>query len=172
MTYSALFESLGWVESDFDLLEDDYTVFSHIRDPIDRHFRGTAEFIFKNKLDYLIDNVDWQKIWATAVLDIHSYPITWSLVSKQNKIVWIPIHPSFDTNKLTIDFLSEHGIYIEKINNLNENQTRRTKIYDKLKNLWTLIDKAQTLTYFYDADIVLWNKVLEQYQSQSANQNE
>lgn len=163
MTYTTLCQKLGWVVSQFDILPSDYTVFAHIRDPIDRHFKGTAEYLFKKKLSHLIDDADWQKIWATAVLDLHSYPITWSVGNKKDSIKWIPINPGIDTNKLTIEFLAEHNIVVDSITNVNENIPARTKLYNKLKELWPIVDGDQTLTYFYDADIVLWNTVLATY---------
>lgn len=163
MTFSALCEQLGWEVSQFDLLPDDCVIFSHIRDPIERHFKGTAEFLFKKKLGHLVDNADWQKVWATAVMDAHTYPITWSVGNKKDSIVWIPLGPNIDTNKLTIEFLSTHNINIDTITNVNDNIPARTELYHKLKTLWPIIDEAQTLTHFYDADIVLWCKVLEQY---------
>lgn len=163
MTFASLFDQLGWASSQFDLLPEDYTVFSHIRDPIDRHFKGTAEFILQSSLGYLIDNPAWQKVWATAVMDIHSYPVTWSLGKKADSIHWIPIHNELDTNKITIDFLKQYDIFIDSITNINEGIPKRTEFYNRLIEVHKKLDAADTLTYFYDADIVLWNKVFNKY---------
>jgi hypothetical protein len=163
MTFTTLFENLGWATSQFDLLPEDYTVFGHLRDPIERHFKGTAEFILQSRMSHLIDNPEWKKVWSTAVMDIHSYPITWSLAHRADSIHWIPIHKDLDTNKITIDFLKQYNLVLDSITNINEGLPDRSKFYDKLMEVHKKLDAAGTLTYFYDADIVLWNKVIKQY---------
>jgi len=159
-TFSWLFQSLNWKEDQFDLLEDGCKLFSHIQDPIERHFKGTAEFIIRNDLLDLVDDVRWQKIWATAVMDIHGYPITYNLGKWRDQIHWIPIHEGIDTNHLTIQFLEQHGVYVDSIKNVAETYSIRTELVNKLKEIATTHDKECTLSYFYDSDIVEWIKVL------------
>ena len=163
-TFSDLFSGLRWAESQYDLLPSDYKVFGHFRDPIKRHFKGTAEFLFRNGLSKLLQDHAWQQVWAAAVMDIHSYPITWSLVGG-NQVEWLPIHENLNTNKITIDFLKEHGIIIDDIKNINEEglYPEREILYKKLLDIHARLDAASNLSYFYDADIVVWYKVLEKY---------
>jgi hypothetical protein len=163
-TFSNLFSNLGWAESQYDLLPKDYKVFGHFRDPIKRHFKGTATFLYSKNLSKLLEDKAWQRIWATAVMDIHSYPITWSL-GNGNQVEWLPIHENLDTNKITKDFLKEYGIEIDNIQVFNEVKyvPQREIIYKRLLEIHSELDSAGTLSYFYDADIVVWCKILEKY---------
>jgi hypothetical protein len=153
---------LKWSESQYDLLPDDYTVFSHIRDPIKRHFMGTAEYILQHNLVHLLEDKDWQRVWSSAVLDIHSYPITWSL-PKYNSIHWIPIHDSLNTNKITIDFLNSRDVFVKEIKNMYESNDEKKLYYQKLLDIHTKLDPTSKISYFYDSDIVLWCKVFKEY---------
>lgn len=161
-TYSRLFESLGWHETQLDLLDKDCEIFSHIRNPIERHFMGTAEFLVTNHLTDLLEDTKWQHVWAKAVMDVHSYPIAFSVGPLIDKILWIPIHPGIDTDRLTIDFLKERGIIVDTIRKLNvsSDNSMRKVVYNKLINIRNNFDRDNTLSHFYDLDIVLWIKVL------------
>ena len=163
-TFSALFESLGWESTQFDLLPENTVVFSHMRDPIDRHYKGTAEFLVQNQLEYLIENPDWEKVWSRAVLDIHSYPITWSLAGAVDRITWIPLGPGFPSSALTQSFLLRHGIAVPEIVTQEETQRQlKDEIYQKLKDSAKVWDRSDTIKYFYNSDIILWHKIEHQY---------
>jgi len=160
-TFENLFKKLDWTPSQFDLLPQDFTVFSHIRDPIDRHFKGTAEFINNARLGHLLDDPDWQKVWATAVMDLHSYPLAWSVVGRT--VEWIPIHERLDTNKITIEFLKKYNVVVDSVEHINASDYSKIKYYRRLKEIHEKFDPLCTLSYFYDGDIVLWNKAVEKY---------
>lgn len=161
-TFTSVFKSRGWKLQQLDQLDDSYQVFGHFRDPIDRHFKGTVEFLIKQNLTYLIDDPDWQKIWVRSVMDLHSYPLTWTLGSHVSKIHWIPIHKSLPTNLLTHKYLMARGIDMGLLNCIwiNESSNFKKHLYFKLKSLHETIDESNHLCFFYDQDIVLWNKIL------------
>lgn len=152
-TFTNHFVKMGWQENQLDQLDDTYEVFGHFRDPIDRHFKGTAEYLYKHQIMHLADDPKWQKVWSTAVMDLHSYPITWAVGNR--KIHWIPIGPHIDTTELTRKWLRARGITLGDVVWANESKPVLKKLYNKLKTI-EASQKEQTLCYFYDADIVLW----------------
>jgi len=84
-TFTRVFKSIGWEKTQLDLLDDSHEVFGHIQDPLERHLKGTVTFLIQHRLEHLIDDPAWQRIWATAVMDLHGYPITWSLGPRAEK---------------------------------------------------------------------------------------
>lgn len=161
-TYTAFFKSLGWTDVNHELLSDSCIVASHIQDPIVRHFKGTAEFIVLNNLEHLVDNSDWLRVWYSAVMDIHSYPITWSLGQKWvDRIHWLPLSEDHEmTNKILIEWLSKHGLEVSSpVVTRNVGNSKRKEIFNKLMK-YRNSTKNQTLSYFYDADIILHSNLL------------
>jgi hypothetical protein len=156
-TFCNHFTKLGWNRSQLDLLDDSYEIFGHFRDPIERHFKGTAHFLIRHGITHLADDPVWQKVWKTAVMDLHSYPITWATVG--HKIHWIPIHQNVDVVGTTAQWLSQRNIEIGEVQWMHKSDDLSIDLYTKLRNA-EMIDKEHTLTYFYDADIVLWNKIV------------
>lgn len=157
-TFTDHFDKMGWKQDQFDLLDESYEIFAHFQDPIERHFKGTAEFLVKSKIEHLADDPIWQKIWTKSVMDLHSYPITWTVGNR--KINWILIRQDIDTIELTRQWLTQRSIDLGEVQWKNKSDKIRSELYQKLKNIYeTLEDKDRTLTYFYDADILLWNKL-------------
>ena len=160
-TFTSVFKSRGWKLQQLDKLDDGYQIFGHFRDPIERHFKGTAEFLVQQNLTHMIRDTDWQKIWMSAVMDMHSYPITWSLGSRADKIHWIPISRKISTNYLTHRYLLSHELDLNLLNATwnNESSIEQQQLYLELRKLHNQTPYNQ-LSVFYDSDIVLWNKII------------
>ena len=160
-TFTSVFRARGWKLQQLDQLDDSYQVFGHFRDPIDRHFKGTAEFLSANNLAHMIRDPDWQKIWMSAVMDIHSYPITWALGPRADKIHWIPISRKISTNYLTHRYLLSHNIDANLLNTIwhNESTIEKQQLYLELRRLHNQAPHNH-LAFFYDSDIILWNKIM------------
>ena len=160
-TFTSIFKSRGWKLQQLDQLDDRYQIFGHFRDPIERHFKGTAEFLIQQNLMHMIRDTDWQKIWMSAVMDMHSYPITWALGARADQIHWIPINQKISTNYLTHRYLLEHEIDMSLLNVIwhNESSIEKQQLYLELRKLHNQTPYNQ-LAFFYDSDIVLWNKII------------
>jgi hypothetical protein len=155
-TFTNHFTKLGWKKSQLDLLDDSYEIFGHFRDPIERHFKGTAHFLFKHNITHLLDDPAWQKVWCTAVMDLHSYPITWATLNR--RIDWIALYENVDVAEHTRQWLDRRNIDLGEVEWAHKSNDVVKNLYDKLRNI-ELASKEHTLTYFYDSDIVLWNKI-------------
>jgi hypothetical protein len=163
-TYTYLFANkLKWEEIQTDIINwDNDVVFAHLIHPYERHLKGTAEALIKYDLLDLLDNPKFSLLWDTAVFDLHSYPLFISFGDNINKINWILLdHPTISGNDLTVNFLNNHRVDISKndILILNKSDNKRKRLIEKLKQL-RQGHKLGSLTYFYDNDIVLYNKVL------------
>jgi len=161
-TFTSFFKSRNWKLQQLDQLDDSYQIFGHFRDPIERHFKGTAEFLVQQNLTHMVHDADWQKIWMSAVMDMHSYPITWALGPRANQIHWIPISQQIPTNYLTHRYLLEQQMDINNMLNIkysNESSIEKQLIYLELRKLHNQVPYNQ-LAFFYDSDIVLWNKII------------
>lgn len=160
-TFVHIFQSSGWKLDQLDRLDDSYQVFGHFRDPIERHFKGTTEFLLIHKLTHLINDPNWRKIWTSVVFDMHSYPITWGLGHRADRIKWIPIHRKIPTNYLTHRYLLSHGIdyNLHSVVWRNEANFEKQRIYAELRDLHAQ-EPVNQLSFFYDSDILVWNKIL------------
>jgi len=159
-TYTKLFSSMGWQRTQLDLISNDIQLFGHFRDPIQRHFQGTVEFLCQNHIHHLVEDPVWQKVWTRSVMDIHSYPITWAMgVNHSQRCHWIPMHKQLDVDLLTRKYLSQHGITLREIPHLNASNPFKQRLYQRLVELHSQIDQHNHLSYFYDSDIVLWNSL-------------
>jgi len=158
-TFTQLFAGMGWEPTQLDLVDKDLEIFGHFSDPIDRHFRGTAEFLYQNQLSHLVEDIDWQKIWVKAVMDMHSYPVTWAMGNRVQRCHWIPMHEKLDTDLLTRKYLARHGVDVVNIPRVNESNDIKKRLYHRLKELHTQLDAHNHLSFFYDSDIILWNSL-------------
>lgn len=163
-TFSSLAKKLNWsTTEDMELLPREYKIFAHIRDPIERHFAGTVEYIRTHKLEHTIDDPILKKLWTSALMDIHSYPITWVLGDIAKRIHWIPIAKNFDANGATIDFLNRHSVNVTDIKVLHESTNKVRQLRAKLMALHDEHDKYSSLTYFYEHDYKLFYKAVDEY---------
>jgi len=157
--YTSLFKSLGWQRVQLDQLGTDVELFGHFRDPIDRHFRGTAEFLCQNQITHLVEDTAWQQVWIRSVMDIHGYPVTWAMGNHARKCHWIPINERLDVDLLTQKYLASKGVVIHGIPKLNLSSQSQQRLYHRLIELHTNLDPHNHLSWFYDSDIVLWNSL-------------
>ena len=162
-------ETLVWQQTQVDQIDWDHDhVFSHIMDPMVRHAKGTAECVIQYDMLDVVEDPKFQKLLATCVFDIHSYPIVQCIGAENcQKIDWIPIDlVEVDGNTLTAKFLKHHGIDISaqdlpklytSTDSLlgDEKQALSVRILELHKKY----DVNNTLSYFYDRDIVLYNHV-------------
>ena len=163
-TFTSLAKSLNWkTTEDMELLPPEYKIFAHVRDPIERHFAGTAEYILADNLEYTLDDVNLQKLWVSALMDIHSYPITWVLRDIAKRIHWIPITKDFDSTQATLDFLHQHSVDVNEIPKLYEGSSQSKRVRERLMSLHASNDRYSSLTYFYEHDFKLYYKALDEY---------
>jgi hypothetical protein len=157
-TFTELFEQMfdtKWIH--VDKLDNSYKLFGHIRHPIERHFRGVAQYIQGNNLTHLLDNENWQQICSTGIFDSHSYPITSMLGSHVKRVKWIPIASGIDTNELTKKYLNSNNIEINDIKILNK--SREHSIYNRLKEINLKFDPTKILSLSFEGDFELWNSI-------------
>lgn len=143
-------------------------VFSHIMNPLVRHAKGTAECVVQYGLLDVVDDPKFQKLLSTCVFDIHSYPIVHCFGEENcRKIDWIPIDlEEIDGNTLTAKFFKYHGINVS-VQDLPRLYTSANSLFgdekqalsDQILALNRKYDVNNTLSYFYDRDIVLYNHV-------------
>lgn len=124
-TFTDHFANQGWQTNQFDLLDDSYEIFAHFQNPIERHFKGTVEFLCQNGIDHLVDDPVWQKVWSKSVMDLHSYPVTWMVGNR--KINWILIRENIDTIGLTRDWLRERNIDLGNVEWKNRSNQKKNK---------------------------------------------
>lgn len=158
-TFTKLFSEQGWTHTQLDLLDPSVKIFGHFRDPIERHFSGTVEFLCQNHIPHLVEDPVWQQVWARAVMDIHSYPVTWAMGEHAQRCHWIPISQQLDVNLMTQRYLAQHGITLGEIPHLNQSELFKKQLHRRLRELHPQVDVHNHLSYFYDSDIVLWNSL-------------
>jgi hypothetical protein len=160
-TFTDFFKSRNWALTQLDLLPREIKVFGHFRDPIERHFKGTAEFLMQNQLEHLVDDPTWQQIYTQSVMDMHSMPITWALGERYKLIHWIPIHKQIPTVLLTQKWLNANGFdcNIENLLWKNIGSDNKLSLYHKLQHLHQTIRKNDSLSFYYDNDFILWNSL-------------
>lgn len=162
-------EMLGWEPMQVDQIDwEQDRAFAHIMNPIVRHAKGTAECIIQYGMLDVVDDPKFQKLLATCVFDIHSYPIVQCFGEDQcRKIDWIPIDLNeVNGNTLTARFLKYHGVNLD-LNDLPMLYTsadsllgdEKQSLSNQILKLHKEYDVNNTLSYFYDRDIVLYNQV-------------
>jgi hypothetical protein len=160
-TFTNFFRDRGWQECQLDQIPDSVKIFGHFQDPINRHFKGVAEFLYQNSMTHLVDDPSWQKIFTHSVMDIHSMPISWALGDRVHRIKWIPIHRSINTGLLTQRWLEAQDFVCDMESVVWGNQSGDDKLclHHHLRHLYQTQPNNGSLTYFYDYDIVIWNKL-------------
>ena len=122
--YKQLFLKLGWKEfTSVEIDWDDHVVFSHIRDPLNKHRIGIIEwFYFNNTTDVLKNNAEninfLTMLSQIAYLDHHSLSIHEHLGDNSSLVKWIPIdHGLIDHKQQTIEFIEQHSPIADDIKN-------------------------------------------------------
>jgi len=107
-----LFSKLGWIEcttADVDWKND--IVFSHIRDPLEKHRIGIIEWFYANKMENILDKNKadinfFTMLSRIAYLDVHSLSIYDHLGDNSNLVNWIPIDcADINHKQKTIEFI-------------------------------------------------------------------
>lgn len=133
-SYIHLFRDiLSWQEIQTD--EIDWTadhVFAHLLHPYTRHLKGITECILKYNLGELLDNNNFLKLLGTAVFDLHSYPLATAFGDKLYKIDWILLdHHIYTSDYITLKFLNQHGVDIDRIPRLNSSRPEEKILLEK-----------------------------------------
>lgn len=158
-------EILGWeVMSTENINWKVDTVFAHIREPYDRHLRGTAQFLYQYHLTSILEDDRFSRIVSMGYLDHHSYPIT--VMFKQNSydIQWLPLdHPHISGDSITCAFLRKHGIDIKpaQIPKLNKGSEEKINLYKRIKIICEQNNyKNNGLFFLLNDDLLLYNQVI------------
>ena len=169
-SYTTLFrDKLKWQEVQTDSIDWGHDhVFAHIIHPHERHLKGTAQALIRYRLEHFVDDPKFVNLFTTAIFDLHSYPLSISFTIDQlYKIDWIPLdHLTASGNKLTCKFLASQGIIIDEqdIPTDNIGDQQKKELTDRLRELRKNNKLVGELTYFYDIDVVLWNRINERNQ--------
>lgn len=173
-TYKYVFhEELGWDKTTCDLIDwNQDQVFGHYQHPYRRHAKGIAEAMHRYGFQDLVNDIRLRRLMATAVFDVHSYPIVPTLGHEwAYKIDWILMDhpygktdPAASVDVLTNKFLKYHGTNIDVTHYKRKYTSSRQKLalerqLVKIRDEW---DMEDTLTHFYGHDVVLWNKLNHQ----------
>jgi hypothetical protein len=168
--YHNNFESWGWRPIAFDAIDwNRHHVFAHMLDPLERRYKGAAEYINMNNMqDVFFNNADFRKFVATVpVFDDHTASYHDQLGNYCRLIDWIPISgiAPKETARLTELMLEDHGINI--LNRWNWEPARPAST--KLKTLQLAVRDCLEQTYqdgvyrYLYNDCVLYNRVCEKF---------
>jgi len=120
--YKLLFDRLEWIKcTTQDIQWNTDIVFSHIRNPINKHRMGIIEWFYYNKkIDLLIQNSKnndfFSMIAEIAYLDIHSMSIYEHLSDNAFNVQWIPIdHHTVNHRAVTINLIKQHSVIPEDV---------------------------------------------------------
>jgi len=174
-SYRHLFRDiLSWQEIQTDEIDwaQDH-VFAHLLHPYTRHLKGITECVAKYNLLSLVDNDNFLKLLGTAVFDLHSYPLSVAFGDWLYKIDWILLdHHLYDADYLTLTFLQQHGISVDVIPKLNTSYPDQKILLEKIKKIRDDNDLTGTLTYFYEQDVVLYDRVNRYSKYHELNNNQ
>jgi hypothetical protein len=158
-TFESVIErSPNWKKVPIESLNDSYQMFGHLRDPRERHFKGLTQYIVGNNLEHLLDEPMCKKIFSTAILDAHSYPISSMLGARATRVKWIPMAQGIDTIALTNKYLKSKGIEMD-FSTKNQSNSHHIQVYDKLKQINLEFDTFRLLSLLLQGDLDLWASV-------------
>jgi hypothetical protein len=181
MTFTGLLENNGWewfnfYENDLDL--NDYFLWGHLTDPNKRHTRGVEQYL-RNNPDIDFTNTSIERMLVSAVFDQHGYSVHMILGHLAFlPIYWIPLDASIinwngsgqvlNGNDLTNDFFNEHDLNLEvtSADIRNESVPSSKKMQEHIRMLKEkYVENYNCLVgNFLDSDIILYNKVVKQFQ--------
>ena len=146
-TYSSVFKEAGWKEHrdilaiETTLINENYTIFSHIQRPRVRHTKGLAQYLHMHNLTSLLDHdANVQKLLVSAVFDIHTYGIhhllSESIIKKTQFLVMDSA--AISCNEITNAYFKYNNIPIEvqsdfKMNCANESMQKLQEKIEELK---------------------------------------
>lgn len=160
------FQDWGWRPIAFDAIDwNRHRVFAHMLDPLERRYKGTAEYIKMNNMQTMFfNNPEFKKFVSTVpVFDDHTASYHDQLGSYCRLVDWIPISGKDpeEITGLTELLLYDHGIRI--LNRWNRDHARPAN--DELKKLQLAVRDCLAETYqdgvyrYLYNDCVLYNRV-------------
>lgn len=160
------FQDWGWTPIAFEAIDwGRHHVFAHMLDPMERRYKGAAEYIQMNNMqDIFFDNPDFRKfISQIPVFDDHTASYHEQLGNYCQLIDWIPISglPPAETARLTELLFWGHGIRV--LNRWNWAHARPADT--RLKALQLAVRECTEQTYhdsvyrYLLRDCVLYNRV-------------
>ena len=83
-----------------------------------------------------------------------------ALGDKLYKIDWLLLdHYIYDSDYITTQFLKQHGVEIDSIPKLNSSYPNEKALLEKIEKIRDDNNLTGTLTYFYEQDVVLYDRV-------------
>jgi hypothetical protein len=164
---------LQWQEIQTDEIDwsSDH-VFAHLLHPYTRHLKGIAECVQKYNLRHLVEDESFLKLLSTAVFDLHSYPLAAAFGDTLYKIDWLLLdHHIYSSDYITLNFLKQHGVEIDSIPKLNSSHHNEKILLEKIRQIRDDNNLTGTLTYFYEPDVVLYDRVNRYSQYHELNNN-
>jgi hypothetical protein len=158
-----------WSDIDWDY----HHVFGHMLDPVQRRFKGLAEYINMHNLNELfLNNVNFQNFVTNAVvLDEHTSSYHDTFGQSIYHIDWIPI--SDYTHNQVIEFterlLKFHGVRRMSdwdYSNVHRTHSEKQIIQQKLEQMcekqcyW-----PQSVTWYLEKDVKLYNHINNKFDS-------
>ena len=119
--------------------------------------------LYQNGLTHLIDDPDFQKIFATALFDHHTYPMTRMFgLERCYQIDWVPLDNELaDGDTMTNSLLNFFGIDSVVVPKINQTTDARKKTIARLRELSTQLNFQNSLIHIYDDDLILYDTVNE-----------
>ena len=139
-SWSSVFEKLGWQKHDLYIPEIDISnlnFFALIQDPEKRHTAGIVQYLRREGLFDLLDNVEYQRLVVSACFDEHTYTIH-SMVpdSLIKRTQWFVMdHDRYNYETLARNFLKTHGIDLPPIPRLNQSPPKAQLLKQKVNDL-------------------------------------
>lgn len=119
-SWESVFEQVGWQKEDlYDPQVDlnSLTFFGFLRRPDTRHDMGIVEYLMRSDIVDLLYDERFNRLLASAIFDEHTYGV-WHMVPKQildRTTFFIIDHVEFDYEKLTKNWLLDHGVDITNV---------------------------------------------------------
>ena len=169
-TYLQLFDKkLKWEHTDTQQIDwDKDKVFSYIRDPLKKHYKGIVEGLtyFPGVFDFFYktnDPNDLEFLAQLTSIEPHSYTIHRFFGDRALNVHWIPIDTTLDHKQATYDFLQQNGYEISKdIQNwfnalppANESTEQEKHVFNKLISTSTRPDVQR----YIDFDVCLYDSI-------------
>ena len=162
-SYTQLFrDQLSWQSIQSDEIDWDVDhVFAHLMQPYERHLKGITECLVKYNLTELVNNNNFLKLLGTAVFDLHSYPLSFAFGDNFYKVDWILLDDAnVSGDAVTKKLLASYGIIVDSIPKLHETtDPGKKQLLEKIRKIRDTNDLTGTLTYFYEQDVVLYDRV-------------
>jgi hypothetical protein len=167
--YDALFNKLGWKQTHTQAIDwNRDTVISHIRRPIEKHYKGLIEGLkyFPTVLEFFQKTTDEESIKFLSCLssiDPHSYTIHRYLGENAIKVHWIPIDTDVDHKQKLFEILEHNNqavsqgvkTWFDDLGVVHPSTNEELDLYNRLISLTT----PPEIKRYLDFDICLYDTV-------------